>query len=114
MRISDWSSDVCSSDLIAFDLHVGDACLPVRSPLLGRFNVANLLAVAGVLSFQGVEPEAIADALSRLEPIPGRMNRLGGDGVLPLVVIDYSRSEEHTSELQSLMRISYAVFCLTK
>src|SRR3546814_2376526 len=127
MRISDWSSDVCSSDLIAFDLHVGDACLPVRSPLLGRFNVANLLAVAGVLSFQGVEPEAIADALSRLEPIPGRMNRLGGDGVLPLVVIDYShkpdpleqalaslRSEEHTSELQSLMRISYAVFCLKK
>src|SRR3546814_14579803 len=104
MRISDWSSDVCSSDLIAFDLHVGDACLPVRSPLLGRFNVANLLAVAGVLSFQGVEPEAIADALSRLEPIPGRMNRLGGDGVLPLVVIDYSHKPDPLEQALASLR----------
>jgi len=79
---------------IAFDLHVEGTRLPVRSPLLGRFNVANLLVVAGVLSFQGVEPRAIADVLSRLQPIPGRMNRLGGDGVLPLVVIDYSHKPD--------------------
>jgi len=79
---------------IAFDLHVDGARLPVRSPLLGGFNVANLLAVAGVLWFQGVAPDAIAGVLSRLQPIPGRMNRLGGDGVLPLVVIDYSHKPD--------------------
>src|SRR3546814_17050332 len=74
---------------IAFDLHAGGASLPVRSPLLGRFNVANLLAVAAELSFQGLEPQAIAGVLSRLQPLPGLMNRLGRYGVLPLVVLDF-------------------------
>ncbi|HEY9540762.1 MAG TPA: UDP-N-acetylmuramoyl-L-alanyl-D-glutamate--2,6-diaminopimelate ligase [Luteimonas sp.] len=89
---------------IAFDLHVGGASLPVRSPLLGRFNVANLLAVAAVLSFQGVEPQAIAGVLSRLQPIPGRMNRLGGDGVLPLVVIDYSHKPDPLEQALASLR----------
>src|SRR3546814_4773528 len=40
--------------------------------------------------------------------------RDGGLGPLPLAILDEARSEEHTSELQSLMRISYAVFCLKK
>lgn len=80
---------------IGFDLSLGDAAaIPVRSPLLGRFNVDNLLAVAGVLHAQGEMPQAIADTLSQLQPIPGRMNRLGGDGVLPLVVIDYSHKPD--------------------
>jgi len=78
---------------IAFDLQLDGESIPVRSSLLGRFNVDNLLTVAGVLLVQGESPQAIADALSRL-PIPGRMNRLGGDGVLPLVVIDYSHKPD--------------------
>ncbi|MDN5782916.1 MAG: UDP-N-acetylmuramoyl-L-alanyl-D-glutamate--2,6-diaminopimelate ligase [Luteimonas sp.] len=89
---------------IAFDLHVDGSCLPVRSSLLGRFNVANLLVVAGVLSFQGVEPQAIADVLSRLQPIPGRMNRLGGDGLLPLVVIDYSHKPDPLEQALASLR----------
>jgi len=94
---------------IAFDLQVDDARHPVHSPLLGRFNVANLLAVAGVLAFQGVDPAAIADVLSRLEPIPGRMNRLGGcttaDGrVLPLVVIDYSHKPDPLQQALASLR----------
>ena len=89
---------------IAFDLHVEGTRLPVRSSLLGRFNVANLLVVAGVLSFQGVEPRAIADVLSRLQPIPGRMNRLGGDGVLPLVVIDYSHKPDPLEQALASLR----------
>lgn len=89
---------------IAFDLHVAGECLPVRSPLLGRFNVANLLAVAGVLAFQGIEPRQIAGVLSRLQPIPGRMNRLGGDGVLPLVVIDYSHKPDPLEQALASLR----------
>ncbi|WP_417472380.1 UDP-N-acetylmuramoyl-L-alanyl-D-glutamate--2,6-diaminopimelate ligase [Luteimonas mephitis] len=89
---------------IAFDLHVEGTRLPVRSSLLGRFNVANLLVVAGVLSFQGVELRAIADVLSRLQPIPGRMNRLGGDGVLPLVVIDYSHKPDPLEQALASLR----------
>ncbi|MEN1941699.1 UDP-N-acetylmuramoyl-L-alanyl-D-glutamate--2,6-diaminopimelate ligase [Luteimonas sp. MJ174] len=79
---------------IAFDLRVGADTLPVRSPLLGRFNVENLLAVAGVLHAQGVAAADIARVLGRLEPIAGRMNRLGGHGGLPLVVVDYAHTPD--------------------
>src|SRR5690606_31546007 len=71
---------------IAFDLVLGDARHPVRSPLLGRFNIDNLLAVAAVLHALGEDAGAIAAVLPRLQPIPGRMNRLGGERGLPLVV----------------------------
>src|SRR3546814_2349773 len=83
MRISDWSSDVCSSDLgtsTAGD-YLGGATLSAISPDWSRSRT-----VAGL------------PATARASPPP----RFGG------------RSEEHTSELQSLMRISYAVFCLKK
>src|SRR5690606_10745453 len=84
---------------IAFDLHLARETLPVRSPLLGLIHCAILAAVAGVLSAQDVGPREIAGVLPRLQPIPGRMNRLGGcttdDGrVLPLVVIDYSHKPD--------------------
>ncbi|RPE79528.1 UDP-N-acetylmuramoyl-L-alanyl-D-glutamate--2,6-diaminopimelate ligase [Vulcaniibacterium tengchongense] len=88
---------------IAFDLVLGDARHPVRSPLLGRFNVDNLLAVAGVLHALGEDDAAIAGVLPRLQPIPGRMNRLGGDGRLPLVVVDYSHKPDPLQQaLESL------------
>src|SRR3546814_2929159 len=76
MRISDWSSDVCSSDL-------------VRAGSNGEFNAA--------ISPAGSPPAGIWSTATD----PERMR-------------PSSRSEEHTSELQSLMRISYAVFCLKK
>lgn len=88
---------------IAFDLVLGDARYPVRSPLLGRFNIDNLLAVAGVLHALGESDEAIAAALPKLQPIPGRMNRFGGDGNLPLVVVDYSHKPDPLQQaLESL------------
>ena len=78
---------------IGFDLVIGDEVQPVQSRLLGRFNVDNLLAVAGALRALGDSTADIARTLSRLAPIHGRMNRLGGDtdaaGVSrTLVVID--------------------------
>jgi len=65
----------------------------VRSALLGRFNVSNLLGVLGVLLGAGVAlPQAIA-ALAILTPPPGRMQRLGGAG-RPLAVVDYAHSPD--------------------
>jgi len=88
---------------IAFDLVLDRARHPIRSPLLGRFNVDNLLAVAAVLHALGESDAAIAEVLPRLEPIPGRMNRLGGDDGTPLVVVDYSHKPDPLQQaLQSL------------
>src|SRR3546814_10904227 len=117
MRISDWGSDVCSSDLAAG---------PPAGPLFDR--IAPVKQQLG----QGLDIEIVAmvaDGLIRLHrPIfvvqPHRMQMqlhvlaggdqtlgISGHGLLPEVP---RRSEEHTAELQSLMRISYAVFCLNK
>src|SRR3546814_5806528 len=119
MRMSDWSSDVCSSDLSdkvrradivvaavgraemvkgdwikpgAIVIDVGINRLPpAEGETKGR--------LVGDVDYDSVA--AVADAIT---PVPG--------GVGPMTIA--CRSEEHTSELQSLMRISYAVFCLKK
>lgn len=88
---------------IGFDLRIGDRVRHLQSPLLGRFNIDNLLTVAGVLLAEGRGFGEIVDVLESLQPVAGRMNRLGGDGVLPLVVIDYSHKPDPLEQaLQSL------------
>src|SRR3546814_1574206 len=122
MRISDWSSDVCSSDLVG-RLEGGialDQCDAADEGL--RRNEAAVLA----------EHVEAAGARRRLDPVRDREGARLEDRVRyrvqheePVVAPDRQprhlgavdrpvalRSEEHTSELQSLMRISYAVFCL--
>src|SRR3546814_3864578 len=112
MRISDWSSDVCSSDLSKG-----------ADPQARRPAFAVVRARPGLAASTGERP-----ALSFCRPHP--LRRHGVDlkrGNVLMSVILFSaaaaaaaasagmeRSEEHTSELQSLMRISYAVFCLKK
>src|SRR3546814_8416350 len=96
MRISDWSSDVCSSDL--FGLTLGAQLDRARSLRIPPFRGDDRLAVAGL------RRGAAGDSCGR-----GVGGRSG-----PVVRLRKVRSEEHTSELQSLMRISYAVFCLKK
>src|SRR3546814_2520107 len=84
MRISDWSSDVCSSDLVPVPegspARLADRLVDVRIEAAHPNSLTGSLAIA---------PQTAAQANSEV-----------------------GRSEEHTSELQSLMRISYAVFCL--
>src|SRR3546814_8232455 len=95
MRISDWSSDVCSSDLLKENPGLAE-----RAAVTGSLH--NLLTYPwiserveqGTLALHGWWFDLETGDLWRTEP--------------------GSRSEEHTSELQSLMRISYAVFCLKK
>jgi UDP-N-acetylmuramoyl-L-alanyl-D-glutamate--2,6-diaminopimelate ligase len=89
---------------IGFDLIVGDERTSVQSPLLGRFNVDNLLAVAGALHALGETAGAIASTLSRLQPVAGRMNRLGGDNAMPLVVIDYAHTPDALEQALSSLR----------
>lgn len=94
---------VLGGDGLAFDLVVGDLRRSVRSPLLGRFNADNLVAVAGVLHALGSGIDDIAAVLPRLEPIPGRMNRLGG-GDAPLVVVDYSHKPDALKQALEALR----------
>src|SRR3546814_6386261 len=111
MRSSDWSSDVCSSDLYLCT-HMRDlVSKAVVSPLSKREReVIRLLA-------QGLTVTEIAQRICRSVKTvschkANAMRKLGIHTHSQLFV--YARSEEHTSELQSLMRISYAVFCLKK
>src|SRR3546814_9258738 len=114
MRISDWSSDVCSSDLDAL-----------------------LAAAASIFFEQGYEATRIDDIIERAggskrniyeefgskeglfaaivtERAERALSALAMDEIRARSLEETLRSEEHTSELQSLMRISYAVFCLKK
>src|SRR3546814_5115611 len=95
MRISDWSSDVCSSDLqraneVGLSAQQHQALLAIRG-------AEDAKATVGYIAERLIlKPHSASELVHRLEK-------------LSLI-----RSEEHTSELQSLMRNSYAVFCLKK
>src|SRR3546814_3882495 len=134
MRISDWISDVCSSDLSSLSFSRGRCyqyhsakglcmaaptpeaienarrkveqakarlqALEARAATLNRKQDARRKIILGGLLLDAAMKDPAWE--SRLNDLMGRISR------------DQDRSEEHTSELQSLMRISYAVFCLKK
>src|SRR3546814_10074986 len=129
MLISDWSSDVCSSDLPG----VGDGRVPVRGR--NRGDRGHARAGEGAIRLLGDHGRLVREfgaARVRVRRAGGgptvRSRRpqadhaaVGGARIPPTSTMTPSvspaatmRSEEHTSELQSLMRISYAVFCLKK
>ncbi|MGF6710379.1 UDP-N-acetylmuramoyl-L-alanyl-D-glutamate--2,6-diaminopimelate ligase [Luteibacter sp. W1I16] len=85
---------VTSAKGLSFNLNTPWGMRTVRSSLLGRFNVANLLSVAAVLGALGEPFDRIQAALEALQPVNGRMSRLGGDGRKPLVVVDYSHTPD--------------------
>src|SRR3546814_1912917 len=112
MRISDWSSDVCSSDLgpiALIDEAVPVIVLAPSGPLFEK-TVSNMQEVMA----RGGKIVLISDAEGLAEAGEGSMATIEIPRVHPLIAPLVYRSEEHTSELQSLMRISYAVFCLKK
>src|SRR3546814_1686283 len=110
MRISDWSSDVCSSDLFIFTLQ--DTVIPpLQGVALGCLQAEPEGGSPHVVGRMGVEQIENAGG-DRLELLERRHGFRAGAPNCQCAV--RCRSEEHTSELQSLMRISYAVFCLKK
>src|SRR3546814_4206919 len=115
MRISDWSSDVCSSDLyggcldnrLRFPLEVFAAmraAWPADRPMSVRISATDWMGDAGITPDESVAiARAFRDAGADLIDVSAGQTWSAAQPV---------RSEEHTSELQSIMRISYAVFCL--
>ncbi len=75
----------------------------VQSALLGRFNAANLLAVLAVLLVSGVGLEDAVRELGRVEAVPGRFQRLGGEG-RPLVVVDYAHTPDALEKVLGTLR----------
>ncbi len=76
----------------------------VESRLLGRFNVSNLLAVAAGLGALGHGFEQIRAAVGELQPVSGRMSRLGGDAGRPLVVVDYAHTPDALEQALASVR----------
>src|SRR3546814_8045460 len=103
MRISDWSSDVCSSDLDAGDRQRAEHHRPIGD----RDRFPQIAVIAHVLFVvHRMDDRTSPEEQQCLEEgVREQVEHRGAIG---------ARSEEHTSELQSLMRISYAVFCLKK
>src|SRR3546814_3864249 len=113
MRISDWSSDVCSSDLVPRLHPRGDAPHQVRArPQLRRLlrRVGDCVKDAG----EGFDLHVVGVHCPAFQTFGRRADYSNSSEWVPARTKFTRRSEEHTSELQSLMRISYAVFCLKK
>src|SRR3546814_3832488 len=102
MRISDWSSDVCSSDLPVDPMGVTWARYRCANPWHKGFHGLSRVRICRAFTESSQNETLRTCRLCRRRAAAGRLCRLYGHG---------TRSEEHTSELQSLMRISYAVFC---
>src|SRR3546814_9892624 len=106
MRISDWSSDVCSSDLALVTVEREGVLASYVTEISGKDPVIEVKMPGSYA------PDVYVSVLAvrgRVDGFWSWLSHLAYKWGLP-----FGRSEEHTSELQSLMRISYAVFCLKK
>lgn len=98
------SAIVTSAEGLVFQLHTPWGIRTVNSRLLGRFNVANLLTVAACLGALGEPFARIVAALESLQPVSGRMSRLGGLHGLPLVVVDYAHTPDALEQALTALR----------
>src|SRR3546814_3591467 len=131
MRISDWSSDVCSSDLICDSsfwptalagvdvvIHLAAIIPPTANRVPELATAVNVTATAELVRHMVASPTAKRLILASSMGVAGlaqhlRRPPLRADEVpMPVDHSGHTRSEEHTSELQSLLRTSSAVFCL--
>src|SRR3546814_7970192 len=133
MRISDWSSDVCSSDLdqcrqqasTIFEQLASEQYIEIDSVqrieaglktkrLFGQAQKRHSCRCGLAIFVEEPGDESLKGIESPNHVVPDCRDRNGVRVSLAQVPYDINRSEEHTSELQSLMRLSYAVFCLKK
>ncbi len=98
------SNIVTSSEGLAFQLRTPWGTHALSSHLLGRFNVANLLTVVACLGALGESFERIVAAVEILQPVNGRMSRLGGQHGLPLVVVDYAHTPDALEQTLTALR----------
>ncbi len=94
---------------LGFELVEGAESAPVRTTLIGDYNVSNLLAVAGALRASGVALADAAAVCSRLMPVPGRMQRVPCDAGEPEAVVDYAHTPDALEKaLQALRPLTQA------
>lgn len=88
---------------LAFDATLDDRTIPVEVPLVGQFNVENLLGVLGVMHACGIEFERAVAALKQLDPPPGRMQQISVPDA-PLAVIDYAHTPDALTKALAALR----------
>jgi UDP-N-acetylmuramoyl-L-alanyl-D-glutamate--2,6-diaminopimelate ligase len=110
------ASNIALSDAgLRFDLDSDWGRGEVRSGVLGAFNVSNLLAVLATLLVAGLTFDEAVAAVGTLDPVPGRLERVGG-GALPLVVVDYAHTpdalEKALEALRPAVAAGHRLFCV--
>ena len=93
-----------SPEGLRFTLSEGGQSHDIASPLLGRFNIDNLLAVAGALRGLDWNLAQVAGALPTLSPVGGRMSRVGGTQGQPLLVVDYAHTPDALEQALASLR----------
>ncbi|MBT9490382.1 MAG: UDP-N-acetylmuramoyl-L-alanyl-D-glutamate--2,6-diaminopimelate ligase [Rubrivivax sp.] len=89
---------------LAFTLHERDDAVPVRSRLIGAYNVHNLLVVLGGLRALGVPLAEAAAVVPGLTPVPGRLQRVGAGSAAPEVVVDYAHTPDALEKVLASLR----------
>lgn len=108
------TADIAGSHLIttstglAFAVDTPWGRADIQTRVIGAFNASNLLGVLGVLLVSGVELGRVVEFLASVDPPPGRMQRLGGDGA-PLVVVDYAHTPDAIEKVLTALRPSVAI-----
>ncbi len=92
------------ADGIEFDIRWRHEQQRVKVPLYGDFNIENVLAVLTVMLAMGTTLKQATDRLTRMEPVPGRMERLGGGDSGPLVFVDYAHTPDALDKVLSSVR----------
>jgi UDP-N-acetylmuramoyl-L-alanyl-D-glutamate--2,6-diaminopimelate ligase len=89
-------ADIQSTDIDGMTIRIDGpwGVEEVRTCLLGEFNASNLLATAGTLALLGMPWHRVLNQVELMQPVPGRMMRLGGDHGQPVVVIDYAHTPD--------------------
>ncbi|MDT8989802.1 bifunctional UDP-N-acetylmuramoyl-L-alanyl-D-glutamate--2,6-diaminopimelate ligase MurE/UDP-N-acetylmuramoyl-tripeptide--D-alanyl-D-alanine ligase MurF [Curvibacter sp. APW13] len=88
---------------MAFDVREGDRKCTLQTPLIGLYNVSNLLGVLAAMRALGVELEAAVQVCASLQPVPGRLERLGGVDA-PLVAVDYAHTPDALAQVLTALR----------
>ena len=99
LRVAGKSADIdCQRAQLTVDglqaqIRIGADTVSLQAPLYGRFNIDNLMIVAGVLALQGLDTRTIERALAAVTPVPGRMQPVW-DGIGPAVLVDYAHTPD--------------------
>jgi UDP-N-acetylmuramoyl-L-alanyl-D-glutamate--2,6-diaminopimelate ligase len=99
VRVGSTQADITCTDLtlgttgIEATVRIHGESIQMRAPIYGRFNVDNLMLVAGMMAAQGLDARAIERALAAVTPVPGRMQPVQ-DGAGPIVLVDYAHTPD--------------------